>query len=157
MMLSLVGDGIVAVLLVATIGYAAVLNRRLALLRGDRAKIDEMIQALTAAAQRAEAGIAGLKEGASETGRELERTIAGAKRLKDDLAYLVERGCVMADRLEGNIRAGRDEPSLSERKRETKADALARAEPKPVPSAADTRGMTPSRAERELLRALAGR
>ena len=63
MMLSLFGDAVVAVLLIATIGYAAVLNRRLSVLRGDRAKLEELIQGLTVAAQRAEAGIAGLKDG----------------------------------------------------------------------------------------------
>jgi hypothetical protein len=157
MMLSLVGDGIVAILLVATIGYAATLNRRLSMLRGDRAKIDEMIQALSAAAQRAEAGISGLKDGAVEMGQELERTIANAKRLKDDLAYMVERGGGMADRLEGNIRARRDEPPAPERKREAKNDAPARSEPKLATPPADQRAMGPSRAERELLRALAGR
>ena len=157
MMLSLAGDGIVAVLLIATIGYAAVLNRRLALLRGDRAKIDEMIQALSGAAQRAEAGIAALKEGAAEMGQELERTIANARRLKDDLAYMVERGGAMADRLEGNIRARRDEVPPPERKREPNNEAPARAEPKLTTPAADQRAMGPSRAERELLRALAGR
>jgi len=157
MMLSLAGDGIVAVLLVATICYAAVLNRRLSVLRGDRAKIDEMIQALSAAAQRAEAGISALKEEAADTGKELERTIANAKRLKDDLAYMVERGGGMADRLEGNIRARREEPPAPERKREAKTETPPRAEPKLAAPQAETRAMGPSRAERELLRALAGR
>jgi hypothetical protein len=158
MMLSLVGDAVVALLLIATIGYAATLNRRLAVLRGDRAKLEELINGLGSAAQRAEAGIAGLKGAAEDIGRELERKIEAGKRLKDDLAYMAERGGGIADRLEGGLRARRDDPPPPpERKREARAE-LPRDETKLAASAPEpTRGLAPSRAERELLRALAGR
>ena len=53
-MLSLFGDAIVALLLIATIGYSAVLNRRLGVLRNDRDKLEVLVRGLTVAAQRAE-------------------------------------------------------------------------------------------------------
>ncbi|HXQ51254.1 MAG TPA: DUF6468 domain-containing protein [Stellaceae bacterium] len=160
MMLSLFGDAVVAVLLIATIAYAAVLNRRLSVLRGDRAKLDELIQGLTVAAHRAEGGIAGLKGAAEDVGRGLEKKIEQARGLRDDLHYMLERGGAIADRLEGTIRARRDEGKTdpAERKREPKLDPAPRAEPRVVAASPEApRTQAPSRAERELLRALAGR
>ncbi len=100
MMLSLFGDVVVAALLVTTIAYAAVLNRRLGVLRNDRDKFQELIQGLTVAAQRAEAGIAGLKLAAEDVGRRLEKKIEEGQGLRDDLSYMLERGGGVADRLE---------------------------------------------------------
>ena len=155
MTLSLLGDAIVAALLVATIAYAAVLNRRLAVLRGDREKFEALIHQLTLSTQRAEAGIAGLKVVTEEMGKSLERKVEHAKNLRDDLAYMLERGGGIADRLEGTIRARRDDPKvdLSDRKREPRLKV------DPAPRGADepARNLGPSRAERELLRAIAGR
>jgi hypothetical protein len=163
MMLSLFGDAVVALLLVATIGYAAVLNRRLGVLRGDRAKLEELVQGLTVAAQRAEAGIHGLKAAAEDGGKRLESTIGEAQSLRDDLTYLLERGASIADRLEGTIRARRDgaKPEPYERKREAKLDPPQRVQPRlgmaPAEEGGAPRALAPSRAERDLLRALAGR
>ncbi len=154
MMLSLFGDAVVALLLVTTISYAAVLNRRLGVLRGDRAKLEELIQGLTAAAQRAESGIAGLREAAEDVGRSLEKKIDQGKSLRDDLSYMLERGGGIADRLEGTIRARRDDGAEpQERKREGRLDFPSRTEPR----AAVDGPAAPSRAERELLRALSTR
>jgi len=158
MMLSLFGDAVVAALLVATISYAAVLNRRLGVLRGDRAKLEVLIQGLTAAAQRAEAGIAGLREAAEDVGQSLEKKIDQGRSLRDDLSYMLERGGPIADRLEGTIRARRDDGSEPvERKREGRLEFPPRAEAKVAAEDAAQRLTAPSRAERELLRALGSR
>ncbi len=174
MMLSLYGDAIVAVLLIVTIGYAAVLNRRLGVLRSDRARFEELMQSLTAAAQRAEAGVAALKSAAEDGGRRLEKKIEQAQRLYDDIGYLAERGGAIADRLEGTIRARRDESRpqpVAERLRDPDPEPALRGRERargaePRAAAADLRPgavlrepsvAAPSRAERELLRALSGR
>lgn len=164
MMLSLFGDAVVALLLIATISYAAVLNARLGVLRNDRAKLEELVNGLTVAAQRAEAGITGLKEASEDNGQRLAKRIEEAQTLRDDLTYLVERGGGLADRLEGIIRARRDgaKPEAPERKREPKLDPPQRVEPRlgaagAADDGATPRGLAPSRAERELLRALTGR
>ena len=164
MSMSLFGDAIVAVLLIATIAYAAMLNARLNVLRNDRAKLEELIQGLTVASQRAESGIAGLREAAEDVGRRLERKMEDGTRLRDDLTYMLERGGGIADRLEGTIRArrdeGRPEPAAPAR-RGARAEAPLRTEPKLAAAAgADTGAPSaamPSRAERDLLRALSGR
>ncbi len=136
------------------------LNRRLGVLRGDRAKLDELVQGLSVAAERAEAGIAALKAAAEDVGRGLERKIEQGRGLRDDLTYMIERGGGIADRLEGTIRARRE-------RTDTRAKASASATPssiwcrgrpcRPSPRSRRDGAAAPSRAERELLRALSGR
>lgn len=175
MTLSLIGDTLVAVLLVATIFYSATLNRRLGALRGDKVKLEELIHGLTASSMRAEAGVQGLKQAAEEIGKELEKKVAASRTLKDDLTYLVDRGGTLADRLEGAIRTRRDEPRGPAGRPESRPEPRIVEAPelsgirrgagdKILPlrlEAADepivSRVAQPSRAERELLRALAGR
>lgn len=186
MMLSVFADAIVAILLVATISYAAVLNRRLGVLRSDRAKLEELVQGLTVASMRAESGIAGLKTTVADVGRQLEKKIEAAQGLRDDLAYMIERGGTVADRLEGTLRARRDdraEPRHEAPRHELRSDP--RPDPRPEPRAEPRRDAiaqitelrpelrarpapkaerpvaeperaapAPSRAERDLLRAL---
>ena len=98
---TLISDITVAFLLIATIGYVAVLNRRLGLLRKDKAKLEELIKGLNAASTNAQAGIAGLRQATDELGRGLDKELAAGRSLRDDLQYLIERGGSIADRLEG--------------------------------------------------------
>ena len=109
MMLSFWGDAVVALLLIATIGYSVLLNRRLATVRSDRDKFEALVRNLTAASQRAEAAVSSLRGTADELGRRLEKKVEEARGLADDLAYMIERGGSIADRLANQIRAGRDE------------------------------------------------
>jgi hypothetical protein len=89
---TLIGDVTVAILLIVAIGYAAVLNRRLAVLREDRAKLEELIQGLNVASVSAQTGIAGLRKVTEEVGKDLEKELAASRSLRDDLHYLIERG-----------------------------------------------------------------
>ncbi len=108
-MLSFWGDAVVALLLIATIGYSVLLNRRLATVRSDRDKFEALVRNLTAASQRAEAAVSSLRGTADELGRRLEKKVEEARGLADDLVYMIERGGSIADRLANQIRAGRDE------------------------------------------------
>jgi hypothetical protein len=151
MTLPFAGDLVVAVLLIVTIVYAALLNRRLGRLRSDKAELQALIQGLTAASHNAEGAVSALKAANDDIGRQLESKMARAQGLRDDLAYMIERGTTLADRLEGAIRARRDKPVpevpvLKPMRRPDSAAAAAR-EPQSLPS----------RSERDLLRALAGR
>src|SRR6185437_16521557 len=66
---------------------------------------------LMQASQSAEAGIRGLKTAADETGRELQKKVQEAQSLRDDLAYMIDRGGGVADRMESSLRARREEPA----------------------------------------------
>lgn len=146
-MLNVWADAIVALLLVATIGYSVVLNRRLAGVRADRDKFESVIRDLGAASQRAETAVATLRASADDLGRRLDKKIDEGRALGDDLAYMVERGGSIADKLEGQIRAGRDrlkpdlaiEPRAASRvgaRRDHQIEPLARAPAAPPRSPA---------------------
>jgi uncharacterized protein DUF6468 len=158
MTVTLICDITVAILLIATIGYAAVLNRRLGVLREDRTKLEELIQGLNVASINAQSGIAGLRKATDEVGKDLEKELAASRSLRDDLHYLIERGGTIADRLESGIRTRRDEaPRITEvaptpRPASTGKVAQLRAGTEAAEAPAQI-----SRAERELLRALGGR
>jgi Domain of unknown function (DUF6468) len=155
---TLIGDLTVALLLIATIGYVAVLNRRLGMLRRDKAKLEELIKGLNAASTDAQAGILGLRQATEELGRGLDKDLAAGRSLRDDLHYLIERGGSIADRLEGSIRARREEAPRVADAPAPRASAggkvaqLRGGAEEPEPRTAHI-----SRAERELLRALGGR
>ena len=107
-MLSFAGDAIVALLLIATIGYSIVLNRRLSAVRNDREKFEALVRNLNAASQRAEAAVTSLRVTADDLSRRLEKKVEQARSLSDDLTYMIERGGGVADKLANQIRAGRD-------------------------------------------------
>jgi hypothetical protein len=109
MMLSFAGDAIVALLLIATIGYSVVLNRRLGAVRSDREKFEVLVRNLNTASQRAEAAVTNLRVTADDLTRRLEKKVDEARALSDDLSYMIERGGTIADKLANQIRAGRDE------------------------------------------------
>lgn len=103
----LILDGLLAILLVATIIYCALLYRRLGQLRKGQSELPGMVAEFNQATERAAAGIAGLKQTAQETGQALQERIDAAQSLADDLRFLAEQGERLADRLEGSIRGAR--------------------------------------------------
>jgi Domain of unknown function (DUF6468) len=105
--LSLALDVVVAGLLIATIAYAAVLDRRIRQLRATRAELETMVVGFNTATARAESAIGDLKSGTEAGSRELKPLIATARQIADDLQFLVERGNELADRLDVGISAAR--------------------------------------------------
>ncbi|RMD65193.1 MAG: hypothetical protein D6826_00660 [Alphaproteobacteria bacterium] len=105
--ITLAFDGLVAVLLVTTIVYAVILNRRLAQLRQTRSEMEAVIARLAEATDAARNGLAALREHAQEADQGLQRSIDKARGLADELSYLLERAVAAADRLESGISAAR--------------------------------------------------
>lgn len=130
-------DILVAVLLAATIGFCLVLNRRLAALRRNESELKQVLTQFNQAAERAESGIAKLKEVGDQTAATLRERIGEAKALRDDLAFVAERSDRIATDLGRKLTTSRP----------------LRAEPPPrAPRVQPAR--TISSAERELLAAL---
>lgn len=100
----LIVNALVAVLLVAVIVHAVMLNRRLKTWRAEAGEMERLIIAFNAAIVRAEAALAGLKQATREDGQTLDVAQRRAQALRDDLAYLSERGAGLADRLEEAVR-----------------------------------------------------
>jgi hypothetical protein len=166
MSLPLAADGIVSILLLITICYAMALSRKLNALRRDKMALKALVTQLADASASAEAGVAGFRAAAHDIGRTLEKKLQDAQALRDDLAYMIERGGATADRLEGTIRTRREAAApeaAPERPRAAPAPSALRSEPAAAAAkfveqmAQRLAPPAPSRAERQLLRALGGR
>ena len=102
-------DLLVSVLLVATIGYAVMLNQRLTQLRKNRDDLAKIIVSFNEATVRAESSIPKLKKAAEDAGQSLQDRVEKAQSLRDDLAFMIERADTMANRLENAVRSARAE------------------------------------------------
>ena len=152
----LVLDFFLAILLIATIIYAVLLNRRLAVLRTDRRDFEEFIQRLNAASQRAESALDGIKNAAEHARRTLNENGERAQALRDELIFLIERGDQVGEKLavSRNI--------LDEKKSAVSQEQASGQPPESSPvgrisssaRAAERDNMQRSKAEEDLLRAL---
>lgn len=100
-------DVIVATLLVATITYAVILNRKLGRLRADRSGFEKMLKQFVVATERAESGVALLQRVADASASELDEKRSASVTLRDDLQFLVSRAEEQAEKLERLIADGR--------------------------------------------------
>ena len=105
--MGLAADAVVAVLLVATIAYAVVLNRKLAALRGTKAELETVAGRLIESTEKAEGGIESLKDHARDSGQTLQQRVDSAQGLVDDLQFLIEKGSGLAGRLDDLVGAAR--------------------------------------------------
>lgn len=96
---------VVICLLVPTIIFAVILNKRLEILRNSRADLGRLIEAFNDATTRAESGIPRLKQAADSAGSQLKDQIQKAQTLRDDLAFMIERADMVAARLENSMRS----------------------------------------------------
>jgi hypothetical protein len=98
---------VLVVLLGATLFQAIRLERALGILKRDRASLESLVVGFNTSTNQAESGIQRLRAAADGTGRQIETQISQSISLKDDLAYLTERGDRLADRLDKLVRAAR--------------------------------------------------
>ena len=143
---------LVVLLLCATLFHAVRLERRLGVLRRDRAALEALVKGFNDATIRAEAATARLRGAAEGAGKALGMQLEGGESLKSDLAFLIERGESLADRLDSGVRAARTATPAAP----VAAVRAYRAEP-PAPPANEAQETEPrlrSQAERDLLRAL---
>jgi len=128
-------------LLAATLFHALRLERALGVLKRDRAALEELVDGFNTSTRQAEAGIERLRSLADGAGRQIARQLDEARALKDDLAFLMERGTRLADRMDDLVR---DSRSL----------AVEAAHATPPTSKPESILNPPSKAERDLLKAL---
>lgn len=102
-------DIVVILLLIPTIIYAVILNRRLTALRKSRDELSKVVNSFNEATMRAEAGIPKLKKATTEANLSLKDRVEKAQTLRDDLAFMIERAEELAGRLEGAVRTARSE------------------------------------------------
>ena len=96
MSLGMVVEGSVAVLLMVTIGYCMVLNRRLKRLHGDREALGKMVADLVQATTLANAAVGELKRAALDSDQQLKDRIGQAEKLEMALtAHMTNGGQLM--------------------------------------------------------------
>jgi len=158
------------VMLAATLFHALRLERALGVLKRDRAVLETLVEGFNESTRQAETGIERLRSAADGAGRQMARQTETAQRLRDDLAFLSDRGERLAERLESAVRSARmlgDGFAFSNTPQplpQTPALALVPTSAKPsaeqpVPSDPDNEAELPmlrSQAERDLMRALRG-
>lgn len=101
-------DLLVAALLVATIAYAIVLNRRLGQLRGGSEQMERLIADFYQATTRAEASLTALKDLTGRNEGDIAGQLNSLTGVRDELEFLVSRAESESARLEGLIRGGRE-------------------------------------------------
>ena len=102
MTVGMILEGLVAALLVVTVVYCAILDKKLKALRTGQDGIKAIIEGLDNATRRARAGISELKAAADAAGHNLSGQVSKARGLTDELQLMIEAGNALADRLEGS-------------------------------------------------------
>ena len=106
-MASILLDWLLVGLLTATIVYAIILDRRLRVLRQSRDEMQALLANFTAATAQAQSSMAALRDTSQTTSTDLKDQFERGRALRDDLAFLLDRGANLADRLEKNVVAAR--------------------------------------------------
>lgn len=107
MSFALLFDVVVACLLLATIVFAVILNRKLSIIHNSREELQALLDHFSKSLSRAEDGIIELRKAANSIGEGLDSQIKKAGALKDDMVFLIERGENLATQLEDGIRKAR--------------------------------------------------
>ena len=92
-------DGILIILLVATIFCAVSLSRRLSSLRSDKKNLEKLMSEFHHISEKADKSLTGIRATAEEVSRELAEANAKSRSMRDELAFLVERADRLAEKI----------------------------------------------------------
>ena len=92
-------DGILIILLVATICCAVSLSRRLSSLRSDKQNLEKLMSEFHDISEKADKSLTGIRATAEEVSRELAEANAKSRSMRDELAFLVERDDRLAEKI----------------------------------------------------------
>lgn len=123
--LGLIIEGLVAILLMLTIGYCMMLNRRLKLLKADEGALRATIAELVTATEIAERAIAGLKVTARECDLGLGERLSRGERLNADLDRKLTSAKEVVSHLSQIATAGRRPEDLNQPLQDAQAIAAA--------------------------------
>jgi len=146
--LSLLVNGMMAVLLFITILYCWRLNNRIRVLQDSKSELAEIIREFDASTRRATDSIAEIHEATRRLSENMQHKIDKANFLADDLQYMIEKGSKLA---------GKTEPAMERARPAMPAPAARPAAVVPseeIGGAAARRNRTRSRAEQELMQVL---
>jgi hypothetical protein len=108
--LGMLVEGSVAILLAVTIGYCAILNRRLKRLHSDRETLARMVGDLVQATGLANAAIRELKGTAVEAEAKLGERLAEAAKVEEELHMQVSNGSQLVEKIARITAAAKSQP-----------------------------------------------
>ncbi|MCR9072056.1 MAG: DUF6468 domain-containing protein [Alphaproteobacteria bacterium] len=157
MTLALILDSALIVLLLATIVYAMVLHRRLAMLRSEKEGLEVFLERMSQATAKADASLKGIRQTAEETQAMLNEPVVRAQALRDELLFLIERADGTAERLAGAT-SGKPQPAAADPEtvpaRKPARRAASTTRPAASEPAVGSEDGARSQAERDLMNAL---
>ena len=101
--LALILDVLIAGLLVAVIIYAVRLNRSLSVLQKSKQELEQLLSGFSDSTEKAERAVQNVKDATSQNKDMIGGLLSEAEGLKEDLAFLIDRGNNVADRLDRGI------------------------------------------------------
>jgi hypothetical protein len=99
MIWSLLIEGLLVLLLTATIYFAIRLNKRLTVLRVEKEQLEKLIKQFEIVADRAQSSLSGLKGTADQVKSDLDDATQKSHAMRDELAFLIERADINAEKL----------------------------------------------------------
>ena len=99
MIWSLLIEGLLVLLLTATIYFAIRLNRRLTVLRVEKEQLEKLITQFELVADRANSSLSGLRATADQVKSDLDDATNKSHAMRDELAFLIERADINAEKL----------------------------------------------------------
>ena len=99
MIWSLLIEGLLVLLLTATIYFAIRLNKRLAVLRVEKEQLEKLITQFELVADRAHSSLSGLRATADQVKSDLDDATNKSHAMRDELAFLIERADTNAEKL----------------------------------------------------------
>lgn len=94
-------------LLMATISYCWVLNKRIKILQDGKSELANLLQYFDESTSRASESIVALQSASKKIGENIQSRIDKVNYLMDDLAFMVEKGNKLADKLDAGFAVNR--------------------------------------------------
>jgi hypothetical protein len=96
-----------AVLLAVTISYCWMLNRRIQILQDSKSELSQLLKHFDESTLRASESIIALQTASKKIGESIQARIDKANYLVDDLAFMLEKGAKLSDKLEADMAVNR--------------------------------------------------
>jgi hypothetical protein len=104
---SLFADVVVACLLITTIVFCLKLNKRIRVLQDSKSELAQLIEKFDQSTMKATHSINEIHKASKKISENMQARLDKANFLADDLAFMIEKGSKLADRMEGGISTSR--------------------------------------------------
>lgn len=105
--LNLLVNVVIVVLLVVTIGYCWILNRRIRVLQDSKGELAALLKHFDESTQRASESIVALQTASKKIGETIQKRAEKANFLLDDLSYMIEKAEYVTKQVEAGMAISR--------------------------------------------------